>query len=156
MGYWGYRATESDSALDYMSKITEQLEKLWNEAEDYGEKMAVVYILTEAPEVDMGDYRGLKSKAATYVSDYAAMIEDRNIDEMRQGEIEYLQELVAKLQSKQGTSLGEKLELTNHEKRSIERFPKTGRFSSSEPNFQNIPKDTCNEVNIDFNRPEKE
>ena len=111
MGYWGYRATESDSALDYMSKITEQLEKLWDEATDYGEKMAVVYILTEAPEVDMGDYRGLKSKAATYVSDYAAMIEDRNIDEMRQGEIEYLQGLAKKLQTKQGTSLGEKLEV---------------------------------------------
>ena len=109
MGYWGYGATESDSALDYMAKITEQLEKLWDEAEDYGEKMAVVYILTEAPEVDMVDYRGLKSKAATYVSNYAAMIEDRNIDEMRQGEIEYLQELVTQLQSKQGTSLGEKL-----------------------------------------------
>ena len=132
MGYWGYGATESDSALDYMAKITRQLEKLWDEAEDYGEKMAVVYILTEAPEVDMGDYRGLKSKAATYVSDYAAMIEDRNIDEMRQGEIEYLQGLAAKLQSKQGTSLIEKLELTNHEKRSIERFSKKTRGELAE------------------------
>ena len=154
MGYWGYRATESDSALDYMAKVIKYLEKLWDEATDYGEKMAVVYILTEAPEVDMTDSHGLKSKAATYVSNYASMIEDRNIDEMRQGEIEYLQELVAKLQSKQGTSLGEKLELTNHEKRSIKRFPKTcnevnidfnrpetGRFNSSEPNFQNIPKE---------------
>jgi hypothetical protein len=123
MGYWGYRATESDSALDYMSKIVKYLEKLWDEAEDYGERMAVVYVLTEAPEVDMMDFNDLKSRAATYVSNYAAMIEDRNIDEMRQGEIEYLQGLVTKLQSKQGTSLGEKLELTNHEKRAIERFP---------------------------------
>ena len=111
MGYWGYEATESDSALDYLGKVITHLKKLWDEATDHGERMAVVYVLTEAPEIDMMDYNGLKSRAATYVSDYAAMIEDRNIDEMRQGEIEYLQGLAKKLQTKQGTSLGEKLEV---------------------------------------------
>ena len=132
MGYWGYEATESDSALDYLAKVTKYLEKLWDEATDYGQKMAVVYVLTEAPVVDCTDYRGLKAKAAKYVQDYADLLEgERNAYGESQKEINYLIRLFEKLQSKQGTSLGEKLtdcfgslELTNHEKRSIERFPK--------------------------------
>jgi len=117
MGYWGYGATESDSALDYMAKITEQLEKLWDEAEDYGEKMAIVYILTEAPVVDITDYRGLKAKAAEYLWDYAELLGNEcNAYGESRDEIEYLVRLHEKLQSKQGTSLDKKLELLLHEK----------------------------------------
>ena len=124
MGYWGYEATESDSALDYLAKVVEYLEKLWDEAENYGQKMAVVYVLTEAPIVDCTDYRGLKEKCAKYVQDYADLLEgERNAYGESQKEINYLIRLFEKLQSKQGTSLGEKLELTNHEKRAIKRFP---------------------------------
>jgi len=105
MGYWGYEATESDSALDYMWKVMENLHMLWEKTTDHGERMAIVYVITEAPKVDMTDHSGLKKEAATYLSNYAAMLEDRNIDEMRQDEIKYLQGLVKKLQTKQGTSL---------------------------------------------------
>jgi len=71
MGYWGYEATASDSALDYLARVTEHLEKMWDEAKGYGQKMAIVYILTEAPVVDVTDYRGLKEKCAKYLQDYA-------------------------------------------------------------------------------------
>jgi len=117
MGYWGYEATASDSALDYLARITEYLEEMWNEAKDYGQKMAVVYILTEAPVVDMTDYRGLKAKAAKYLWDYAELLgNERNAYGESRDEIEYLVRLHEKLQSKQGTSLGKKLELLLHEK----------------------------------------
>jgi len=125
MGYWGYEATESDSALDYLAKVTEYLEKLWDEATDYGQKMAVVYVLTEAPVVDCTDYRGLKEKCAKYLWEYKGLLQgERNAYGESQKEIDYLQRLISKLWFRYGTSLGEKLELTNHEKRSIERFPK--------------------------------
>ena len=111
MGYWGYEATASDSALDYLAKVTEYLEKLWDEATNYGQKMAVVYVLTEAPVVDCTDYRGLKAKAAKYVQDYADLLEgERNAYGESQKEINYLQGLITKLQAKQGTSLSTKLQ----------------------------------------------
>jgi len=105
MGYWGYKATESDSALDYMSTITEHLEKLWDGSTDHGERMAVAYVLTEAPDVDMTDYTGLKTKVATYLSNYVAMLNDRNADGERQEQIDYLEGLRSKLYFRQGTSL---------------------------------------------------
>jgi hypothetical protein len=116
MGYWRYEATESDSALDYMVKITEQLEKLWDEAEDYGEKMAVVYVLTEAPAVDMTDYRGLKAKAAAYVAERTTLLKRKPLANSieafneRCEQITYLLGLVEKLQTKQGTTLVKLLE----------------------------------------------
>jgi len=137
MGYWGYEATESDSALDAMFKVIALLEKMWDEATDYGEKMAVVYVLTEAPAVDMSDYRGLKAKAVAFVEDCVTSLSKEALENSLEAfnerceQVTYLQGLIKKLQVKQGTSLGEKLtdcfgslELTNHEKRSIERFPK--------------------------------
>ena len=116
MGYWGYEATASDSALDYLAKVTEHLEKMWDEAKDYGQKMAIVYILTEAPVVDVTDYRGLKEKCAKYLQDYADLLQS----ERKEGyptqemvrfiqEIKYLRGLVSKLQTKQSTTLIEKL-----------------------------------------------
>ena len=121
MGYWGYKTTESDSALDYMSKVIEHLEKLWTEATDYGEKMAVVYVLTEAPAVDMSDYRGLKAKAVAFVADCMTRLDEEDVDDSgsvgdyiedfnkKQEQITYLQGLISKLQERQGTSLGNKL-----------------------------------------------
>tara|TARA_Y100000310_G_scaffold242695_1_gene246877 strand:+ start:1126 stop:1602 length:477 start_codon:yes stop_codon:yes gene_type:complete len=151
MGYWGYEATESDSALDAMFKVIALLEKMWDEATDYGEKMAVVYVLTEAPQVDGADYRGLKAKAVAFVADCMTRLDKEDVDDSgsigdycedfnkRYEQITYLQGLIEKLQVKQGTSLGEKLtdcfgslELTNHEKRSIERFPKQTRGELAE------------------------
>ena len=168
MGYWRYEATESDSALDAMFKVIALLEKMWDEATDYGEKMAVVYVLTEAPQVDGADYRGLKAKAVAFVADCMTRLDkenerlillvkaklvhfDEDVDDSgsigdycedfnkRYEQITYLQGLIEKLQVKQGTSLGEKLtdcfgslELTNHEKRSIERFPKQTRGELAE------------------------
>ena len=115
MGYWGYKTTESDSALDYMSKVIEHLEKLWTEATDYGEKMAVVYVLTEAPEVDSTDYRGLKAKAVTFVEDCLTSLSkealENNLEAFNERceQVTYLQGLVRNLLSTQGTSLGDKL-----------------------------------------------
>ena len=115
MGYWGYKTTESDSALDYMFKVIEHLEKLWDEATDYGEKMAVVYVLTEAPAVDMSDYRGLKAKAVTFVEDCLTSLSkealENNLEAFNERceQVTYLQGLVRNLLSKQGTSLGDKL-----------------------------------------------
>ena len=135
MGYWGYEATASDSALDYLAKVTEHLEKMWDEAKGYGQKMAIVYILTEAPVIDVTDYSGLKAKAVTFVADCMTCLDEEDIDDSgsvgdycedfnkKQEQIAYLQGLMEKLQEKQGTTLFEKLELTNHEKRAIERFP---------------------------------
>ena len=74
MGYWGFGTTESDSALDYLGKVTEHLGKLWDEATDHGERMAIIYILTEAPLVDMTDYVGLKGKAVEYLTEYSDML----------------------------------------------------------------------------------
>ena len=115
MGYWGYKTTESDSALDYMSKVIEHLEKLWTEATDYGEKMAVVYVLTEAPEVDSTDYRGLKAKAVAFVEDCLTSLSKEALENSieafneRCAQVSYLQGLVGKLQEKQGSTLIEKL-----------------------------------------------
>lgn len=105
MGYWGHKATESDSALDYMFKVIEHLNMLWDKATDHGERMAIVYVITEAPNVDMTDHSGLKNKAATYLSNYAAMLNDRNADGERQEEIDYLEGLRSKLYFKQGATL---------------------------------------------------
>ena len=156
MGYWGYKATESDSALDYLARVTEHLEKMWDEAKDYGQKMAIVYILTEAPVVDITDYSGLKAKAVAFVASAArvaeerakaaeatveAIVEDcvtslskealetRSLNDSlevfnerealenslkgfneRYAQVTYLQGLIKKLQAKQGTSLGKKLQ----------------------------------------------
>ena len=116
MGYWGYKTTESDSALDYMSKVIEHLEKLWTEATDYGQKMAVVYVLTEAPEVDSTDYRGLKAKAVTFVEDCITSLSREALENSLEAfnerceQVTYLQGLIKKLQAKQGTSLGKKLQ----------------------------------------------
>jgi hypothetical protein len=115
MGYWGYEATESDSALDYMSKVIAHLETLWNEADGYGEKMAVVYILTEAPAVDGSDYKGLKEKAVAFVEDCGdelnkeALENDVEAFNKRCAQITYLQGLIEKLRAKQGSTLIEKL-----------------------------------------------
>ena len=116
MGYWGYEATESDSALDYLAKVVEYLEKLWDEATDYGQKMAVVYVLTEAPAVDMSDYRGLKAKAVTFVEDCITSLSKEALENSLEAfnerceQVAYLQGLIEKLQAKQGTSLGKKLQ----------------------------------------------
>ena len=121
MGYWGYETTESDSALDYMFKVIAHLETLWDEATDYGERMAVVYVLTEAPAVDSTDYRGLKAKAVAFVADCMTLLDEEEVDDngsvgdymgefnKRYEQITYLQGLIEKLQVKQGTSLSEKL-----------------------------------------------
>ena len=109
MGYWGYKAMESDSALDAMFKVIALLEKMWDEATDYGQKMAVVYVLTEAPEVDGNDYRGLKAKASAYLTDYADMLENDDGTEFTKVEIAYLRELASKLQEKQRSTLMDKL-----------------------------------------------
>ena len=109
MGYWGYKATESDSALDYMTWVAEGLEKLWNESTDHGDRMAVIYVLTQAPEIDGTDHRGLKKKASTYLYTYSEMINDRNLYGERQEEIDYLRGLREKLQETQGTTLFENL-----------------------------------------------
>ena len=120
MGYWGYEATESDSALDAMFKIIALLEKMWDEATDYGEKMAVVYVLTEAPQVDGADYRGLKAKAVAFVEDCQTRLYAEDLRKLPVGEYceafdkryaqnTYLQGLVWKLQEKQGATLIKKL-----------------------------------------------
>jgi hypothetical protein len=96
MGHWGYKATESDSALDYLAKVTEHLEKMWDEAEDYGEKMAIVYILTEAPVVDITDYKGLKDKCAKYLREYKELLQgERNAYSESQKEIDYSSDSVS-------------------------------------------------------------
>ena len=106
MGYWGYEATASDSALDYLARVTEHLEKMWDEAKDYGQKMAIVYILTEAPVVDVTDYSGLKERCAKYLWEYKQLLKgERNAYGESQEEIEYLVRLHEKLRTKQGTSL---------------------------------------------------
>ena len=120
MGYWGYKAMESDSALDAMFKVIELLEKMWDEATDYGEKRAVVYVLTEAPQVDGSDYRGLKAKAGAFVEDCQTRLYAEDLKKLPVGEYceafdkryaqnTYLQGLVWKLQEKQGSTLIEKL-----------------------------------------------
>tara|TARA_Y100000296_G_scaffold86457_1_gene126282 strand:- start:478 stop:840 length:363 start_codon:yes stop_codon:yes gene_type:complete len=115
MGYWGYKTMESDSALDAMFKVIELLEKMWDEATDYGEKMAVVYVLTEAPQVDGSDYRGLKAKAVTFVEDCLTSLSkealENNLEAFNERceQVTYLQGLIEKLQEKQGTTLIEKL-----------------------------------------------
>jgi hypothetical protein len=57
----------------------------------------------------MTDHSGLKNKAAIYLSNYAAMLNDRNADGERQEEIDYLEGLRSKLYFKQGTNLLGKL-----------------------------------------------
>ena len=115
MGYWGYEATESDSALDAMFKVIALLEKMWDEATDYGEKMAVVYVLTEAPQVDGADYRGLKAKAVAFVEDCRDELNKEALENSieafnkRCAQVSYLQGLVEKLQEKQGATLIKKL-----------------------------------------------
>ena len=121
MGYWGYKAMESDSALDAMFKVIALLEKMWDEATDYGEKMAVVYVLTEAPQVDGSDYRGLKAKAVAFVADCMTRLDAEDIDDSgsvgeycetfdeRYSQNIYLQGLIEKLQEKQGATLIKKL-----------------------------------------------
>ena len=106
MGYWGHRTMESDSALDYMFKIIEHLNMLWDKATDHGERMAIVYVITEAPDVDMTDNCGLKNKASTYLYIYSAMLNDRNADGERQEEIDYLDGLRSKLYLFDNTLLG--------------------------------------------------
>jgi len=110
MGYWGYEATASDSALDYLANLTEHLEKMWDEARDYGQKMAVVYVLTEAPAVDMTDYRGLKAKAVEFIGFAITNAYEAHDAYLENSKIEYLQGLVRKLQTKQGTTLLANLE----------------------------------------------
>ena len=105
MGYWGHRTMESDSALDYMFKIIEHLNMLWDKATDHGERMAIVYVITEAPDVDMTDNCGL-NKASTYLYNYSAMLNDRNADGERQEEIDYLDGLRSKLYLFDSTLLG--------------------------------------------------
>jgi len=121
MGYWGYEAMESDSALDYMFKVIAHLETLWDEATGYGQKMAVVYILTEAPEVDSTDYTGLKAKAVAFVAECMTLLDKEAIDDSgtvgdycenfnkKQEQMAYLQGLIEKLQVKQGSTLIKKL-----------------------------------------------
>ena len=115
MGYWGYEATASDSALDYLAKVTEHLEKMWDEAKGYGQKMAIVYILTEAPVVDVTDYSGLKAKAVAFVEDCVTSLNKEALEnsleafDERCAQVTYLQELMNKLQERQGTTLVEKL-----------------------------------------------
>jgi len=110
MGYWGFRTTESDSALDYLGKVTEHLEKLWDEATNHGEKMAIIYILTEAPLVDMTDYIGLKDKAVEYLTDYSDTLYDAEVgvseyNKQSTGEIQYLVDLANLLLLRHETTL---------------------------------------------------
>jgi hypothetical protein len=115
MGYWGYKTTESDSALDYMFKVSTHLQTLWDEATDYGEKMAIVYVLTEAPEVDSTDRKGLKAKAVAFVEDCVTSLSkeplENNLEAFNEKceQITYLQGLIKKLQERQGTTLFENL-----------------------------------------------
>jgi hypothetical protein len=106
LGYWGHESTDSVSALDYMWKVIEHLNMLWDKAADHGERMAIVYVITEAPNVDITNHSGLKNKAATYLYNYAAMLKDRNNDGERQEEINYLNGLRSKLYLFDNTLLG--------------------------------------------------
>ena len=111
MGYWGYKATESDSALDYMWKVSEHLETLWDEATDYGEKMAIVYVLTEATEIDGIDHNGLKAKAIAFVEDCMTALNTEPLENSLEAfkekceQITYMQGLIKKLQVREGTTL---------------------------------------------------
>ena len=111
MGYWGYKATESDSALDFMLKVSDHLETLFDEATDYGEKMAIVYVLTEAPEIDGIDHNGLKAKAIAFVEDCMTSLSkeplENNLEAFNEKceQITYLQGLIKKLQVREGTTL---------------------------------------------------
>jgi hypothetical protein len=110
MGYWGFGTTESDSALDYLGKVTEHLEKMWDEATDHGENMAIIYILSEAPLVDMTDYVGLKDKAVEYLTGYSYMlyvaeVGVREYNKQSTEEIQYLVDLANLLLLRHGTTL---------------------------------------------------
>ena len=105
MGYWGWKALESDSALDYIAIVAEHMETLWDNSEDHGERMAVVYVLTEASSIDMTDYRGLKAKVSRYLLNYSAMLSDHNVDGQHQEQIDYLLELATALSIRENTSL---------------------------------------------------
>ena len=78
--------------------------------------MAVVYVLTEAPEVDSTDYKGLKAKAVTFVEDCITSLSREALENSLEAfnerceQVTYLQGLIKKLQAKQGTSLGKKLQ----------------------------------------------
>ena len=70
--------------------------------------MAVVYVLSSAPEIDGTDHHGLKAKMITYLSDYADLL-DEDGTEFVTNEIKYLRGLVATLQEEQGSTLIPKL-----------------------------------------------
>ena len=64
MGYWGYKATESDGALDELGSWADQIEARWYELKDWtcdthGEQMALIYMFAQCPQLAPVSYTHL-------------------------------------------------------------------------------------------------
>ena len=110
MGYWGYKATESDGALDMLGDLASYLEEKWDEyAEEaktsvfhnyHGELMGIISLLIESDSLDKINFTNLRSKAVFYLNSYIFFLKDPDTySEDKEEELAYLRILVATLKT---------------------------------------------------------
>jgi hypothetical protein len=103
MGYYGYKATQSDGAMDTIAGVATLLAEKWNALETlygtteqlywkteeertdasgypkgHGEKMGIIHMLLNVPEIDDSNYYGLRKNAIGYLVQRADELANRH------------------------------------------------------------------------------
>jgi len=113
MGYWGYKATESDGALDMLGNIADYLDTKWEELlgdsgkygnnvnfDYHGDVMGIVTLLVESDNLDKINFTDLRSKAIFYLNSYIYALKNPDYYcEEKDEVIEYYKGLVKTLKA---------------------------------------------------------
>ena len=112
MGYWGYKATESDGALDELGTWADQIEARWYKLEDWpcvthGEQMALIYMFAQCPQMAQATYTAdmLRVRMVKYLDNYLKICKQDSGDGSRAEEMVYIISLQQDLLRRESTGL---------------------------------------------------
>ena len=112
MGYWGYKATESDGALDELGSWADQIEARWYELEDWtcdthGEQMALIYMFAQCPQMAQATNTAdeIRGQMVKYLNNYLRTCKQDSVDGSRAEEMVYIMSLEQDLLRRESTGL---------------------------------------------------
>ena len=112
MGYWGYKATESDGALDERGSWADQIEARWYELEDWtcdthGEQMALIYMFAQCPQMAQATNTAdeIRGQMVKYLNNYLEICKQDSVEGSRAEEMVYIMSLEQDLLRRESTGL---------------------------------------------------
>ena len=112
MGYWGYKATESDGALDELGSWAALIEARWYELKDWtcdphGEQMALIYMFAQCPQLAQATRTSdeLRGQMLKYLDNYLEACRQDSVDGNRADEMVYIMSLEQDLLRRESTGL---------------------------------------------------